>query len=157
MNPSKACLDLIKSFEGFRAHAYPDPGTGGAPWTCGYGHTGHDVTPATLCTVDVAAAWLATDVECAAFTVRAAVKVPLTQGQFDALCSLIYNIGHGEAGHRDGIVVLANGNPSTLLRKLNAADYAGAADQFPLWNRAGGHVMPGLVSRRAAERSLFLS
>jgi hypothetical protein len=72
------------------------------------------------------------------------VKVPLTQNQFDALVSLVYNIGQ---------TAFSN---STLLKKLNAKDYQGAADQFLRWNKGGGKVMKGLVRRREAERALFL-
>ena len=75
--------------------------------------------------------------------VRKAVLVPITQGQFDALVSLDFNIG-GRA--------FSN---STLLRKLNAGDCLGAGAEFPRWNRAGGRVLPGLVKRRGAERALF--
>ncbi|HAK9115445.1 TPA: lysozyme, partial [Salmonella enterica] len=73
------------------------------------------------------------------------VKVKLTQGQFDALVSFAYNLGARTL------------SSSTLLRKLNAGDYAGAADEFLRWNKAGGKVLNGLTRRREAERALFLS
>lgn len=73
------------------------------------------------------------------------VKVGLTQGQFDATVSFTYNLGAGSL------------STSTLLRKLNAGDYAGAADEFLRWNKAGGKVLNGLTRRREAERALFLS
>lgn len=73
------------------------------------------------------------------------VKVPLTQNQFDALCDLVYNIGSG------------NFSKSTLLRKLNAKDYTGAAEEFVKWNMAGGKVLSGLTKRREEEKNLFLS
>ena len=73
------------------------------------------------------------------------VKVKLTQGQFDALVSFAYNLGARAL------------STSTLLQKLNAGDYTGAADEFPRWNKAGGKVLPGLTWRREAERALFLS
>ena len=69
----------------------------------------------------------------------------LTQGQFDALVSFTYNLGARSL------------STSTLLKKLNAGDYRGAADEFPRWNKAGGQVLAGLTRRREAERSLFLS
>lgn len=72
------------------------------------------------------------------------VEVPLTQNQFDALVSFAFNVGEGALAE------------STLLRKLNAGDYIGAADEFGKWVKADGEVLPGLVSRRAAERALFL-
>ncbi|PRP70248.1 muraminidase, partial [Chromobacterium amazonense] len=71
------------------------------------------------------------------------VKVQLRQNQFDALVSFSYNLGLGS---------LQN---STLLRLLNQGDYAGAAGQFILWDKAGGKVLPGLQRRRAAEQALF--
>lgn len=73
------------------------------------------------------------------------VKVPLTQNQFDALCDLVYNIGSG------------NFSTSTLLKKLNAKDYTGAASEFVKWNMAGGKVLSGLTKRRESERDLFIS
>lgn len=72
-----------------------------------------------------------------------AVTVPLNQNQYDALTSLAYNIGTG-AFQR-----------STLLRRLNAGDYAGAGEQFGVWARSGSAASPGLIARRAAERRLF--
>ena len=72
-----------------------------------------------------------------------AVKVPLNPNQFGALTSFTYNLGAG------------NLRSSTLLRKLNAGDYAGAAAEFARWNKAGGKVLKGLTRRRAAERALF--
>jgi lysozyme len=74
-----------------------------------------------------------------------AVQVPLSDNQYGALVSFTFNLGIG------------NLRKSTLLRKLNQSDYAGAADEFPRWNKADGKVFPGLVARRAAERELFLT
>lgn len=73
------------------------------------------------------------------------VKAKLTQGQFDALVSFAYNVGSRAL------------STSTLLKKLNAGDIKGAADEFLRWNKAGGKVMNGLTRRREAERALFLS
>jgi len=73
------------------------------------------------------------------------VQVPLNQGQFDTLVAFTYNVGEG------------NFTNSTLLRKLDAGDTAGAAEQFARWGHASGKVLPGLVKRRAAERAMFLS
>ncbi len=75
--------------------------------------------------------------------VNSYVKVPLTQNQFDALVDFTYNLGPG------------NLQSSTLLRKLNAGDYAGASAEFPSWVKGGGKVLPGLVTRRAKEQALF--
>lgn len=154
MTPSDACYDLIRRFEDCRLQAYPDPGTGGKPWSIGYGHT-KGVGPTDTCTQQAADAWLIDDVATAATAVARAVKSPLTQSQFDALVSLVYNVGPGVKGRRDGIVRLKSGEPSTLLRRLNSGDYAGAAREFTQWRKAGGRVLTGLVRRRAAERALF--
>lgn len=80
------------------------------------------------------------------------VKVPLTQGQFDALVSFAYNVGldDNQNGKAEGL------GESTLLRKLNAKDYAGAVEQFLRWNKNDGAVMHGLTKRRTAEQSRFL-
>lgn len=152
----KTAADIIKPCEGLRLTAYPDPGTGGAPWTIGYGHTAQ-VVPGMTCTEAQADAWLADDMAAAYAIVDAAVKVMLRAPQRDALCSFVFNVGHGKAGVKDGFVELKSGRPSTMLNKLNAGDYLGAAAQFPLWNKAAGRVLPGLVTRRGEERALFLA
>jgi len=85
------------------------------------------------------------------------VTSPLTQNQFDALVSILFNVGPGAKGVKDGIITLKSGVPSTLLRMLNLSIYAGAADEFPKWcHGLGGALLPGLVTRRARERALFL-
>ena len=89
--------------------------------------------------------WLREDLRAAERAVRHLVDVPLTQMQFDALASFVFNVGPAAFGN------------STLLRLLNAGDAAGAAGQFKRWNRGADGVLPGLVTRRAAERDLFLS
>jgi lysozyme len=152
----KTARDIIKKHEGLRLVAYPDPGTRGAPWTIGYGHT-HNVRKGDTCTVEQAEAWLDTDMAGAYAIVDAAVKVSLTRQQRDALCSFVFNVGPGYKNVKDGFVQLKNGNPSTMLRRLNAGDYVGAATQFPLWNKAAGRVLRGLTIRRGEERALFLS
>lgn len=156
MTPSKACFDLIKRFESCELEAYPDPGTGGEPWTIGWGHTGPEVHPGMKISQDIADCYLLKDVTHAADAVMRAVTVKLTQGQFDAFVSMVFNIGPG-SDTRDGIIRLKAGAPSSFLRKLNAGDVTGAAMAMLAWNRGGGRVMNGLVHRRAAEQSLFIS
>ncbi|EEV7373656.1 lysozyme [Escherichia coli] len=149
MQTSDKGIALIKQFEGCKLTAYPDPGTGGAPWTIGYGWTqpvdGKLVRPGM--TIDQATAdrLLKTGLVSYENDVSRLVKVKLSQGQFDALVSFTYNLGFRSL------------STSTLLSKLNAGDYAGAADEFPRWNKAGGKVLNGLTRRREAERALFLS
>lgn len=142
MKLSDAGLSLIKRHEGLRLKAYPDPGTGGAPWTIGYGHT-TGVQPGQEITQAQAEDYLREDVYWAEDAVRDLVKVALAQNEFDALVSLVFNIGAGAFGR------------STLLRKLNDGDKAGAGAEFARWNQAAGKVLPGLVKRRADEAALF--
>ena len=144
MNVSEAGLALIREFEGCRLTAYPDPGTGGEPWTIGFGHTA-GVKMGDTCTQDQADAWLRTDVQGAVRCVVNSVTVPLSQGQIDALTSFVFNLGCSAFRN------------SSLLRMLNAGHDDAAAQQFERWNRAGGHVLAGLTARREAERELFLA
>ena len=144
MTPSDNAFDMIKRFEGFRANAYPDPGTGGEPWTIGYGHTG-GVKRGDVCDEAQADYWLRQDVQTAVNGVQDCVHATLSQNQFDALVDFTYNVGVGNLCR------------STLVKKLNAGDYTGAADEFLRWNKAGGKVLPGLTARRSAERELFLT
>ncbi len=144
MKISQAGKDLIKSFEGLELRVYPDPATGGAPYTAGYGHTGSDVKPGMKVTQAMADAWFDADVAKFESGVSALLKVPTSQSQFDAMVSLAYNIGLGNFGK------------STLLKKHNAKCWQCAAGQFLVWNRAGGKVMNGLTRRRNAERAMYL-
>jgi len=153
---SNACLSLIESFEGLRLTSYWDAAA--RVWTIGFGHTGRGVTQGQTITRPEADALLAQDVVAAERVVRTACAgVALTQGQFDALVSFVFNVGPGVVNRKAGLVRLANGQPSTLLKKLRAKDTAGAADEFPKWVYAGGKVLQGLVRRRRAERELFLT
>lgn len=154
------CRPITQHFESCRLTAYWD--TGGKVWTCGWGTTGPDVTEGTVWTQAHADAQLEIRLNEAADIVDTAVRVPITPAQKGALTDLVYNVGAGRAARagdpgRDGIVTLANGQPSTLLRHLNAGDYAGCAAQIGAWDRSGGEVQNGLIARRAAEHTLFLT
>lgn len=138
---SQRGIDLIKLHEGLRLRSYLCPAN---VWTIGYGHTGN-VTNNQVITSEQAESILKSDLKRFELGVMNAVKVDLNQNQFDALVSLAFNIGGSNFGS------------STLLRMLNAANYAGAADQFLRWNRAGDKVLDGLTRRRQDERALFLS
>lgn len=142
---------LIKSFEDCRLRAYPDPKTGGAPWTIGWGHTGPEVKPGLVWTQAQADAAFLSDLAAFERDVTSLVKVPLTQNQFDALVSFAYNVG----SDIDADDIAEGLGDSTLLRKLNAGDYAGAADEFLKWRKPIN--LPGILRRRKAERVLFLS
>ncbi len=141
-NINAAGLALVKSFEGCRLTAYPDPGTGGEPYTIGYGHTG-GVTPDETITQEQADALLAEDLQKFEQGVNGLCARPLTSNQFSALVSFAYNVGLG---------ALAG---STLMRLVNAGNFKEAAAQFSSWVYAGGQAMEGLVRRRAAEAALF--
>ena len=143
MEPSENCYNLIRSKEGLSLRAYPDPGTGGDPWTIGYGHTGPEVHPGMTITRQEADDLLRQDAERVAAQVQNLVMAPLTQNEFDALVCFVYNVG------------VSNFAKSTMLRKLNQQDYDGAANEFDRWTRAAGHVLPGLVARRQEEKELF--
>lgn len=139
-------VKMAASFEGYSAAPYRDPvGT----WTIGYGSTrdqlGHPVTAHTpAVTRAIAEGLMRRDLTHAATVVSDTVRVPMNNEERAALIDLIYNIGEGNFGG------------STLLRMLNAGNYEGAAEQFLRWNQAGGHVLAGLIRRRAAERAEFL-
>ena len=145
MEYSKEGLKLTERFEGCRLEAYPDPGTGGDPWTIGYGHTGPDVFPTLVITQEYAEKLLLEDVQKAVANVNAHLKIEVTQEEFDALVDFAFNCG------------CRNLDNSTLLKKVNEGDHEGAADEFLKWDKAGGHVMAGLLKRRQAEAALFLS
>lgn len=149
MQTSEKGIKNIKDFEGCSLTAYPDPGTGGAPWTIGYGWThpvdGKPVKPGMKIDMKTADRLLRTGLVSFENDVLKVVKVKLTQGQFDALVSFAYNVGSRAL------------STSTLLKKFNDGDVQGAADEFLRWNKAGGKVLNGLSRRREAERALFLS
>ncbi|MBU0792304.1 MAG: lysozyme [Gammaproteobacteria bacterium] len=141
MNTSQKGLDLIKSFEGLRLSAYRCPAD--IP-TIGYGTTA-GVKMGDTITKERAEKLLRDDVKRFEGYVDRLVKVPMTQGQYDALVALIYNIGVG-AFER-----------STLLKRVNAGQHALAAAEFDRWVYAGGKKLNGLIKRRAAERALYES
>lgn len=141
MNISEQGLALIKQYEGLRLQAYL---CAAGVWTVGYGHTA-GVHPGDRVTEVEAGRLLRQDVAESERTVRRYVRVPLSQPRFDALVSFVFNLGAG------------NFRTSTLLKKLNAGDISGAAEEFLRWVKAGGRPLPGLVRRREAEKALFLS
>jgi len=133
-------LPLVKRWEGCQLTAYLCPA---GVWTVGYGSTGPDVRAGVVWTQEQAEKRLGDDLRRFGARVDALVLVALDAGQMAACASLAYNIGVDAF------------RKSTLLRKLNAGDYAGAAMEFDKWVRGGGRVLPGLVNRRAEERRLF--
>ena len=148
MKTSRAGIELIKKWEGCRLKAYPDPGTGGEPWTIGYGLTSAagiiQVKPGMVITQQQADEYLVASLVKYEAAVQNALRRSPNQNQFDACVSLCFNIGPGAFAK------------SSIVRFSNAGDARGAADAFRLWNKAGGRVMQGLVNRREEERALFL-
>lgn len=140
---SRRGLNLIKQFEGCKLVAYLCPAN---IWTIGWGRT-TNVKRGDTCTQAQADAWLLAEYEAFESQVRKLVRVPVTDNQLGALVSFTYNAGVG------------NFRSSTLLRLLNAGDYAGAAAQFARWNKGtvnGEKVeLKGLTRRRTAEAALF--
>lgn len=146
MQTSDKGIALIKQFEGCKLTAYQDSV---GVWTIGYGWTqpvdGKPIRAGMTIKQETAERLLKTGLVRYESDVSRLVKVGMTQGQFDALVSFTYNLGARSL------------STSTLLRKLNTGDYAGAADEFLRWNKAGGKALNGLTRRREAERALFLS
>lgn len=146
MKTSAKGIALIKEFEGERLTAYPDPATNGDPWTIGIGHTGPEVKRGLKITSAESEALLRADLITFEMGVEsAAAMAQTTQNQFDALVAFSFNVG------------LGNLRSSTLLRKHNCRDFAGAALEFAKWNKANKKVMAGLTRRRAAEAALYAS
>ena len=145
----KAGEALIKQFEGCakkrpdgKFEAYPDPGTGGDPWTIGWGTTGKDIRKGLVWTQAECDARFAKHIQSFVADVNTALEgAKTTQNQFDALVSFHYNTG---------AVFKA-----TLTKLHKAGKYDLAAAEFGKWVNAGGKRMNGLVRRRAAEAELY--
>jgi lysozyme len=141
LSVSQRLVDMIKGFEGFRQYPYTCPG---GALTIGYGTT---MKPGqyTSMTKEQAEALLRRSISGFEKSVKSLVKVPLSQNQYEALVSFTYNVGAGALKR------------STLLSKLNAGDYQGAADELLRFTKSKGKVLQGLVKRREKERALFLA
>ena len=141
-----AGIEIIKSFEGLRTTAYQDAV---GVWTIGYGHTSMAGSPTVYAGMTITTAEAETilrqDLNVFEAGVTQAVTTTTTSDQFSAMVSFSFNVGLG--AYQD----------STLLKKHNGRDFAGAADEFLRWVYAGGEVLPGLERRRKAERALYLS
>lgn len=132
---------LIKKWEKLRLKAYlPTPDD---VWTIGWGHT-KGVEKGMVITKAQAEQFFDEDTAWVEAAIAKHIKVPLSQNQYDAVASWIFNVGESKA------------SKSTLIKKLNAKDYEGAAREFPRWNKQEGKVLKGLTRRRAEEMSYFL-
>lgn len=150
MRTSKRGIDFIKGWEALslKAYAATEHERKQGIYTIGYGNTRwHDGTPVkegdTLPNEWFAEELLTIDLMEREKALNEVIKVTVTQGQFDALVSLAYNIG------------VSAFKKSTLLRKLNSGDYKGAANEFPKWDKQAGRVLNGLVRRRKGEQDMF--
>jgi lysozyme len=155
---SQKCIEQIKKDEGVRNRPYQCPAL---LWTIGVGHVidpNHAKVPlADRKQLPIPAGWdmvlsaeeideiLRKDLARFEAGVLRLIKVPLTQGQFDALVSFSFNVG------------LGNLQNSTLRMKVNRSEFEAAAEQFLVWTKAGGKVLPGLVKRRTHEKEMFES
>lgn len=141
MQTSQNGINFIKQFESFSATPYLCPSKF---WTIGWGHVILNYESFTSIDIAQAESLLRKDLRISEDCVNDSVVMPLTQNQFDALVSFVFNVGC-EAF-----------NNSTLLRLLNVGKYTDAAEQFLRWNKSKGKVLNGLTRRRQAERQLFL-
>lgn len=139
MNIGTKGLEMIKHFEGLELNAYQ---CAAGVWTIGYGHT-KGVQKGMVISEDTANEMLVEELNEYENYINTLVNVELNQNQFDAMVSWVYNLGGG------------NLKASTLLKVLNAGDYAGVPAQMMRWNKAGGKVLEGLTRRRQAEADLF--
>lgn len=133
--------------------AYQDVG---GIWTICHGHTG-GVKRGEVATFAQCRKYLEEDTGEAGDIIAKWVTYPVTQKQYDALVSFVLNLGPGIRWKRSGFVWLKNGEHSTLLKKINAGDCWGAADEFPKWNKVDGTPYRGLTNRRLDERALWIT
>lgn len=140
-----AGLKLIKEFEGCKLVAYLDKLANPPVWTVGWGDTGPDVKEGTVWTQEQADRRLGLRLEELGRDVLAACVEEPNVNQLAAMASFAYNVGIGAF------------KKSTLLKKHNAGDFVGAANEFKRWSKAGGEVRAGLTRRRAAEAALYLT
>lgn len=146
MTCSPAGINLIKEFESLQLNAYLCPA---GVWTIGWGHTA-GVQSGQQITADTAESFLQNDVTQVEQGLAKIFPSPLTQGQYDALVSLCFNLSGGALR----LPAIA----PKLVAKIRAGDFAGAANELLDIDRAtNGQVLPGLVRRRQAERALFVS
>lgn len=155
-------LELLRKHEGFRANAYPDPATGGEPWTIGYGATGPSIAKGVVWTRAQAEEDLARRLEAMLAIIRGYLPRELPADALAALLSLAYNIGcppgkcrRPPAGSTSRDCCCCRLETSSVLARIKAGDLRGAALAFSKWTTAAGSVNPVLMRRRLAERSVF--
>lgn len=139
-------VNLIRESEGCKLTAYPDPGTGGKPWTIGYGSTGRGIVRGTVWTKEKAEERLRLDASSVLSLAlqTSPVLVKANSEKQAAIADFIYNLGIG------------NYKRSTLKKRVDAQDWNAAAVEIKRWNRAAGKALPGLTARRKKEADLLL-
>jgi lysozyme len=155
MRISQNGISHLRRVEAFMSHLYNDgPSRNTGNCTVGYGHLVH-YNPCNIqkfasehqyingISVKNATTLLRSDVRHAEAAINKLVTVPLNQNQFDALVSLVFNIGVGAF------------SKSTLLKVINAKQFSRAPSAFRMWNKTGGKISHGLINRRASEIRLF--
>ncbi len=152
---SEACAELTRESEGLSLTVYGDPAPGSFQ-TIGYGHKLLPGESYASITPQMAEAMLQADLRQAWMELDIITSAVLTQGQVDALTDFVFNVGMGAPGVKSGYHWLYAGGTSTLYHKVETNNPS-AADEFSKWVYAGDTVLPGLVTRRAAERALFVS
>lgn len=150
MKINNECINLIKKYEGCELEAYPDPATGGIPWTIGYGNTyyedGTKVKKGDKITQSRADQLILNLLDHYEKGVDAMTIDDISQNQFNALVSFAWNLG------------VQSLKSSTLLKKVNINPNDKSIDaEFAKWNRGNGKIMAGLVARRAAESKMYFS
>lgn len=159
MKISSHAIALIQNFEGLRTTAYK-PVSSESGWTIGYGHHGPDVKKNSICTEIEAEHLLKSDLEKIERQVIAALnadEIEVTQGMFDALCSLLFNLSGKQTKDGRWLSPMQVLTSYKLWSKMKAGDKYGASLEFLDINKAGGVVLQGLTKRRQAEQKLFLS
>lgn len=141
MKTSNNGISIICRFEGLRLQSYM---CSAGILTIGFGHTGPEVKEHMTITKDKAVEFLKADLQKFEDRLRVLVKIPLLQHEFDALISLMFNIGAGAF------------SKSTLLKWLNEGRKMDASLEFLSWNKIAGQPISGLTTRRSLERDLFL-
>lgn len=159
MHISSHGIALIQNYEGLRTTAYK-PLKNESGWTIGYGHHGPDVNEHSACTELEAERLLKLDLEKVERQITAALnadEIEVTQGMFDALCSLLFNLSGKRTKDGRQLTPIQTLISYKLWAKMKKGDKYGASLEFLDINKAGGVVLPGLTKRRQAEQKLFLS
>ncbi len=159
MKVSSHGIALIMNFEGFKKKAYK-PVSSEKGWTIGYGHHGPDVNEHSICTELEANRLLKLDLEKVERQITATLnadEIEVTQGMFDALCSLLFNLKGKRLKNGKCLSPLQTLVSYNLWKKMKSGDKEGAAKEFLDINKAGGVEVEGLTRRRKAEAKLFLS